>query len=115
MFSPLFTFLSLLFCLIGRCSGLPPGPEHRPLLRGGSPGGRRRPRVPRPVGSCSWVQTFRGWTLCVALSREIWFLTVLGPFMLPLDDMLYEEFNSLDDVLKTVALYALPYLFISML
>ena len=35
--------------------------------------------------------------------------------MLPLDDMLYEEFNSMDDVLKTVALYALPYLFISML
>ena len=32
--------------------------------------------------------------------------------MLPLDDMLYEEFNSLDVVLKTMALYALPYLFI---
>ena len=35
--------------------------------------------------------------------------------MLPLDDMLYEEFNSMDVVIKTVALYALPYLFISML
>src|SRR3954468_7636517 len=24
-----------------------------------------------------WVQTICGWTLCVALSRAIWFLTVL--------------------------------------
>ena len=31
--------------------------------------------------------------------------------LLPLDDMLYEEFNSMD-VVKTVALYALPYLYI---
>ena len=31
--------------------------------------------------------------------------------MLPLDDMLYEEFNSMDVVIKTVALYALPYIF----
>src|ERR1043165_9407588 len=115
MVSPRYTFVLLLFCLIGRCSGLLPRPEHRTLLRGGAPGGRRRSPVHRPVGSCSWVQTFRGWTLWVALSRAIWFLTVLGPFMLPLDDMLYEELNSLDDVLKKVALYALPYLFISML
>ena len=35
--------------------------------------------------------------------------------LLPLDDMVYEEFNSMDVVIKTVALYALPYLFISML
>src|SRR3954465_10758735 len=76
---PRLPFLSLLFCLIGRCSGLLPRPEHWTLLRGGAPRGRRRSRVPRPVGSCSWVQTFRGWTLCVALSRAIWFLTVLGP------------------------------------
>ena len=35
--------------------------------------------------------------------------------MLPLDDVVYEEFNSMDVVIKTVELYALPYLFISML
>ena len=35
--------------------------------------------------------------------------------MLPLDDMLYEEFNSMDVVIKTVGLYAQPYLFISLL
>src|ERR1041384_5271960 len=83
---PRLPFLSLLFFLIGRCSGLLPRLEHRTLLRGGAPGGRRRSRVPRLVGFCSWVQTFRGWTLCVALSRAIWFLTVLDPFMLPLDE-----------------------------
>src|ERR1043165_73482 len=69
---PRLPFLSLSLCLIGRCSGLLPRPEHWALLRGGAPGGRRRSRVPRPVGSSSWVQTFCGWTLCVALSRAIW-------------------------------------------
>src|SRR3954471_13412381 len=90
MFSPPFTFPSLLFCQIGRCSGLLPRLEHRTLLRGGATGGRRLRRVPGLVGSCSWVQTIRGWTLCVALSREIWFLTVPGPFMLPLDEWCIE-------------------------
>src|SRR3954470_21570751 len=83
---PRLPFLSLPLCLIGRCSGLLPRPENMTLLCGGASGGRRRRRVLRPVGSCSWVQTIRGWTLCVALSREFWFLTVLGPFMLPLDE-----------------------------
>src|SRR3954469_10745595 len=83
---PRLLFLSLPLCLIGRCSGLLPRPEHGTLLCGGASGGRRRRRVPGPVGSCSWVQMIRGWTLCVALSRIIWFLTVLGPFMLPLDE-----------------------------
>src|SRR3954470_6807630 len=59
---PCLLFLSLSLCLIGRCSGLLPRPEHRTLLRGGATGGRRRRRVPGPVGSCSWVQTIRGWT-----------------------------------------------------
>src|SRR3954462_5418742 len=59
---PRLLFLSLLLCLIGRCSGLLPRPEHRTLLRGGATRGRRRRRVPGPVGSCSWVQTIRGWT-----------------------------------------------------
>src|SRR4051812_17578629 len=111
MLSPPFIFLFLPLCLIGRCSGLLPRPDLKTLLRGGASGGRRRRRVLGPVESCSWVQMIRGWTLCVALSRAIWFLTVLGPFVLPLDEMLYEELNSMDDVLKTVALYALPYLF----
>src|SRR3954468_6212052 len=77
---PRLLFLSLPLCLIGRCSGLLPRPENRTLLRGGATGGRRRCRVLGPVGSCSWVPTIRGWTLCVALSRAIWFLTVPGPF-----------------------------------
>src|SRR3954462_3928882 len=77
---PCLLFLSLSLCLIGRCSGLLPRSEHRTLICGGATRGRRRRRVPGPVGSCSWVQTIRGWTLCVALSRAIWFLTVLGPF-----------------------------------
>src|SRR3954467_494665 len=76
---PRLHFLSLPFCLIGHCSGLLPRPEHRTLLRGGATGGRLRRRVLGPVGSCSWVQTIRGWTSCVALSREFWFLTVPGP------------------------------------
>ena len=114
MVSPRYTFCALLFCLIGRCSGVLPRPEHRTLLRGGSPGGRRW-RGLRPVGSCSWVQTIRGWNLCVALSRAICFLTVPGPTLLPHDDMMYDEFNSdVDVVIKTVALYTLLYLFISM-
>src|SRR3954467_5423788 len=83
---PRLPFLYLPLCLIGRCSGLLPRPEHRTLLRGGATGGRRRRRGLGPVGSCSWVQTICGWTLYVSLSRAIWFLTVLGPFMLPLDE-----------------------------
>src|SRR3954467_9069893 len=59
---PCLLFLSLSLCLIGRCSGLLPRPEHRTLLRGGATRGRRRRRVPGPVGSYSWVQTIRGWT-----------------------------------------------------
>src|SRR3954466_5088564 len=78
---PRLLFLSLSLCLTGRCSGLLPRPEHRTLLRGGATGGRRRRRVPGPVGSCSWVQMIRGWTLCVALSRAIWFLIVLGTLL----------------------------------
>ena len=35
--------------------------------------------------------------------------------LLPLDDMMYEDFNAMDVVIKTLALYALPYLVISML
>src|SRR3954464_8251816 len=54
---PCLPYLSFSLCLIGRCSGLLTRPKHRTLLRGGATGGRRRSRVPRPVGSCSWVQT----------------------------------------------------------
>ena len=51
---------------------------------------------------------------CAALSREICFLTVPGPTLLPHDEIMYDEFNSDGDVvLKTVALYALIYRFMS--
>src|ERR1041384_3585896 len=59
----------------------------------------------------SWVQTFRGWTLCVALSRAIWILTVLGPlYMLPLDVMMR---CTLYDVVLLDSGVVCPILFIS--
>ena len=57
-------------------------------------------------------QTFRGKDLCVAVSRAILFLTVPGPLCFCLMTCCMKGFNSMDDVLKTVALYALIYLYI---